>query len=144
MRRILLMTGLLCAPIAGLADDFKVNQLELEVRELQRQVQMLSRQIDLQHLQPAPATDLPALKSPAPAVLASTPEWVDAARWKRLMPGMSELQVVAALGPPTSMRMESGQRVLLYAMEIGSSGFLGGSVTLRDRVVISFQTPVLQ
>jgi hypothetical protein len=42
------------------------------------------------------------------------------------------------------MRTEGGQRVLLYALEIGSSGFLGGSVTLRDQVVVAIQKPVLR
>ena len=35
-------------------------------------------------------------------------------------------------------------RLLLYAMEIGSSGFLDGSVTLRDRMVVDVQKPVLR
>jgi hypothetical protein len=48
------------------------------------------------------------------------------------------------LGPPTSMREENGVRVLLYAVEIGSSGFLGGSVSLRDRKVVDVQKPVLK
>jgi len=57
---------------------------------------------------------------------------------------MSELEVVSVLGPPSSMRSQAGTRVLLYAMEIGSSGFLGGSVTFRDRVVTEVQNPVLK
>ena len=57
---------------------------------------------------------------------------------------MSELEVIGALGPPTSMRTQGNERVLLYAIEIGSSGFLGGSVTLRDRVVSEVRQPVLQ
>ena len=57
---------------------------------------------------------------------------------------MSELDVISTLGPPTTIREESGSRVLRYAMEIGSSGFLGGSVTLRDRVVVEVRKPALQ
>ena len=57
---------------------------------------------------------------------------------------MDELSVIGALGPPTSMREENGARVLLYAMEIGSSGFLGGSVSLRDRKVVEIQKPALK
>ena len=45
---------------------------------------------------------------------------------------MSELEVIGLLGPPTSMREEGDARVLLYALEIGASGFLGGSITLRE------------
>jgi hypothetical protein len=42
------------------------------------------------------------------------------------------------------MRQQQADRVLFYAMEIGASGFLAGSVTLRDRSVASVQRPTLQ
>jgi hypothetical protein len=42
------------------------------------------------------------------------------------------------------MRANDGEHVLLYAMEIGASGFLGGSVTQRDRSVRQVQTPQLR
>lgn len=146
--RTLLAAVLLCAPGAAMAaDDFKITQLETEVRDLQRQVLTLARQIEqlqAQHAQPAPSRDLPEPKSAPPAAAMGTPAWVDAAKWKRLAPGMSELDVISLLGPPNSMRTKDDQRVLLYALEIGSSGFLGGSVTLRDRVVVAMQIPVLQ
>ena len=57
---------------------------------------------------------------------------------------MSELEVIGILGPPTSMRQEGEARVLLYAMEIGSAGFLGGSVELRDRAVSEVHKPALK
>jgi hypothetical protein len=52
--------------------------------------------------------------------------------------------VIEALGAPTSMRVQDGTRLLLYAMEIGSSGFLSGSVTLKDREVIAIELPTLK
>jgi hypothetical protein len=58
--------------------------------------------------------------------------------------GMGELEVINLLGPPASMRAANQDRILLYALEISSSGFLGGSVTLRDRVVVDVKAPVLQ
>ena len=72
------------------------------------------------------------------------PRWVDAALWRNLRPGMSELAVISSLGPPNSMREEGWVRVLLYAMEIGASGFLGGSVKLRERAVVEVVAPALQ
>jgi hypothetical protein len=42
------------------------------------------------------------------------------------------------------MREEQATRLLLYAMEIGTSGFLVGSVSLRDRSVDSVRKPTLQ
>lgn len=147
MTRLLLV--LLILPLtASAADDTRISFLEQEVRNLQRQVQTLTRQMDelrnrpdkfeLQHS----ATPGAALSGTAPA--ASLPRWVDASLWRRLRPGMSELEVISSLGPPTSMREESGAKVLLYAMEIGGSGFLGGSVKLRERAVIEVRQPMLQ
>ena len=57
---------------------------------------------------------------------------------------MGELEVIQLLGPPTSMRDENGARVLFYAMEIGPSGFLSGSVVVRDRTVAEVRKPELQ
>lgn len=143
-RRGIVLLALAICPLGANADDYKINQLEQDVRELRRQVQVLTRQIETPRLQTAPGATASAV-SPSPAAPAATiPAWVDAAKWQRLSPGMSELEAVSILGPPTSMRTQDGQRVLLYALEIGASGFLGGRVTLRERVVVEVQKPVLQ
>ncbi|HJY42319.1 MAG TPA: hypothetical protein VJ303_13810, partial [Steroidobacteraceae bacterium] len=68
----------------------------------------------------------------------------EATRWERIRAGMSELEVIGVLGAPTSMRQDGDTRVLLYAMEIGASGFLGGSVEFRDRAVTAINKPVLK
>ena len=145
MARVLLAAILLWAPIAALAaDDLKVSQLEADVRDLKRQVQGLSRQLEELRAQLPRAADRP---TPAPSTTPAAADpgaWIDASKWKRLRPGMSELEVIGALGPPTSMRIEKGERVLLYALEIGSSGFLGGSVKMRDGLVFEVRKPTLQ
>jgi hypothetical protein len=105
-------------------------------------VQALSRQVDQLATRPdrlAPRSPGTTARTPPPPVA-----WVDAAKWRRVRPGMSELEVVELLGVPTSMREESGARVLLYAMEVGTSGFLGGSVTLRQRAVVEVRSPELR
>jgi hypothetical protein len=132
---------LACLPIAATADDLRVSQLEQEVRRLERQVYALSRRLD-ELQRPSFTPERPA--APAAAAPPSDGGWIDAAKWRRVKPGMTELDVIGLLGPPTSMREDSGERVLLYALEVGASGFLGGSVTLRDRVVTGVQTPVLR
>jgi hypothetical protein len=135
---------LACLPFAATADDLRVSQLEQEVRRLERQVLALSRRLD--ELQRPSFTPERRIGPASGAVVApaSGDGWLDAARWRRVKPGMSELDVIGVLGPPTSMREESGERVLLYALEVGASGFLGGSVTLRERVVTAVQIPVLR
>lgn len=130
-----------CLPLGAIADDLRVSQLEQEVRRLERQVQALSRRLD-EVQRPSFTTERPLTRAAA----APTPgdAWIDADKWGRVKPGMSELEVIALLGPPTSLRDEDGARVLLYALELSSSGFLGGSVTLRNRAVVRVQTPVLR
>ena len=142
MARLLLV--LLILPLgASAADDTRISFLEQEVRNLQRQVQALSRQMDDLRTRPD-RLDTPLSTTPAPTPPSSLPRWVDASSWRKLRPGMSELDVIGLLGAPTSIREESGSKVLLYAMEIGASGFLGGSVRLRERSVIEVNQPTLQ
>jgi len=138
-----LLACLLLPLAAAAADDGRVSFLEQEVRNLQRQVLALSRQMDEIRSRPdRPAGPLASV--PRTGEADGLPSWVDAAKWKRLRPGMDELEVIATLGPPSSMREEGGARVLLYAMELGASGFLGGSVTLRDRRVVEVLQPTLR
>lgn len=145
MNRVLLAL-ILCAvpPFAAAADDYKISQLEQAVRTLQRQVDEQSRQLDELRRRLSAAPNLPAVPAVRGAPVLTSDTWIDAQRWQQLRIGMTELEVVSLLGPPTSMRAAEGGRVLLYAREIGSSGFLGGSVTLRDRVVAGIEKPVLK
>jgi hypothetical protein len=140
--------ALLLLPLgATAADDVRFSYLEQEIRNLQRQVQVLTRQLDELRNRPArqeAQPSRPTLPNTGAARAGDMPRWVDASLWRNLRRGMSELEVIGALGPPTSMRDEGDARVLFYAMEIGSSGFLGGSVKLRERAVVEIVQPALQ
>ena len=143
MARMLAMLLALLPLQASAADEQRISFLESEVRNLQRQVMALSRQLDEIRTRP----DRPTAQAPATAGAAASPaadQWIDAARWRQIRPGMSELEVIDLLGAPTSMRKEGDSRILLYALEIRSSGFLGGSVVLRDRAVAEVRQPTLQ
>jgi hypothetical protein len=140
MNRILVSIAWL--PMLAAAADPRVSFLEQEVRNLQRQVQALSRQVD--ELSRPPRPERRVMTKPAAATGSPSTQWVDASKWDALRPGMSELEVMGLLGAPTTIRREDGASVLLYALEIGSSGFLGGSVTLRDRAVSEVRRPTLQ
>ena len=146
-RNFFALLMLLALPASG-ADDGRISFLEQEVRSLHRDVQSLTRQIDeLQSRASAPVARpvVPRDAAPASATLASaTPQWLDAAKWRGLRVGMSELEVISTLGPPNTMRTEGGARTLFYALEIGPAGFLGGSVVLRDRAVAQILKPTLQ
>jgi hypothetical protein len=134
--------------LSGLAagDDFKIIRLEQDMRNLEREVQTLSRQLAELRQYVARSGEDAALsgRKPPPPPTDESPGWLSIANWDRLRPGDDELKVIDALGPPTSMRDENGARVLLYAMEIGSSGFLSGSVSLKDRAVVEVRKPVLK
>lgn len=132
-----------CLPLlAHAADDGRISFLEQEVRNLQRQVLALSRQVE--QLATRPERIAPRAPPASTGAQSSSDAWISAAKWQRLRAGMSELDVVELLGAPTSMRDQGGARVLLYAKEIGTSGLLGGSVTLRDRAVVEVRKPELQ
>ena len=144
MARLLL--ALLILPLtASAADEGRFSFLEQEVRNLQRQVQTLTREMNELRTRPERLDVKANATGAAPAAVSEDlPRWVDASRWRGLRAGMSEIEVIGSLGAPTSMREEGGARVLLYAMEIGGSGFLGGSVMLRERAVVEVKTPTLQ
>ena len=156
MTRLPLMSMLLLFPLVAAAQDSpKLARLEQDVLQLQREVLILSQLVNqLRTRADAPAAPIaPPLPTPpssaAPAStsadrIANTSLWVDASRWRSLRLGMSELEVVGQLGPPTSMRGEDPERVLHYALQIGSSGFLAGSVTLRGHAVVAIETPILK
>ena len=148
MRYALIALLALLGQSAGAAEDdtYRLMKVEQDVRNLERQVQTLTRQLDELRQQSGRAGErLSSATRAAPASAAgNSTAWLEAPRWDRVRVGMSELEVINVLGPPTSMRQEGDARVLLYAMEIGASGFLGGSIELRDRAVSEVHKPVLK
>ena len=146
MRSLLIALLALLGQSALAADDatYRLMKLEQDVRNLERQVQTLTRQLDELRQQSARAGDRSSTVPRSSTAPPSSTEWLEAARWDRVRPGMGELEVINILGPPTSMRQEGEARVLLYALEIGASGFLGGSVELRDRKVSAVLKPALK
>jgi hypothetical protein len=59
---------------------------------------------------------------------------------------MKELDVIALLGRPTSVRTDSDgkTRSLLYAMELGPTAVLAGNVRLSDAGVTEINKPALR
>ena len=131
----LLLLALLSSSAVA-SDSNRIIALEQDVRNLERIVGNLEREVrDLRR-----GTTSPTGKLNSSITLSdqSSSDWVSASKWKRVRLGMSELEVIEILGQPTSMRTEGESRLLLYAMEIGASGFLSGSVRLQGaRVVLA-------
>jgi hypothetical protein len=135
------LLALIAASASG--DDFKIIKLEQDVRNLERQVGVLSRQIDDLSGRLSRSGERPASRRASAAEPPSS-AWLVASNWDGIRPGMSELEVINALGPPASMRVEDEGRVLLYALEIGTDGFLSGSVTLKEKQVVEVEKPTLK
>src|SRR5439155_14334905 len=69
--------------------------------------------------------------------------WKVPLNWDKVRYGMSERQVIATLGQPTSAKQEAGTwRTLYYRGEVGSSGFVSGNVVLNDDRVFAVYKPV--
>jgi hypothetical protein len=143
------MRYLILAPLLALisafarADDFKIIKLEQDVRNLERQVGTLSRQIDELRVRLSRSGERP-VSAPSSAAEPPSSAWLVTSNWDRIRAGMSELEVINVLGPPTSMRVDDDARVLLYALEIGTGGFLSGSLTLKERQVVDVERPTLK
>ena len=148
MHKVCLMLLMLAAPqFAAAADDYKVIKLEQDVRNLEQQVRELSRQVgELQRGATRPGDQLASPANRPAATTPASPLWLDAGNWDRIRIGMTELQVIETLGPPTTLRgaADASARTLFYALEIGSSSFLGGNVEFTDGRVSRIQKPVLK
>ena len=117
--------------VAAAADDGRILLLEQDVRTLQREVGRLSRELEQLRIQsrPGPA---PLPRPPAPGqqrlVARSGPVATGQDR-------QGELEVSALLGPPASSVWRTRTGAALCDGD-RTAGFLGGSVTLRDRAVV--------
>ena len=142
MRALLFCWFVLLGSSAFAADSNRIIALEQDVRNLERVVATLEREV--RELRQQRSSGLPSLNSSSDQHEPPSDTWVDAAKWKKLRLGASEMDVIQILGAPTSMRVDGDARILLYAMEIGTTGFLSGSVRLRDREVTAVEMPVLK
>jgi hypothetical protein len=134
-------------PASAQADTLKITQIEQDLRELRRTVEQHERRLDALDAQPSPGTRPSTASAPRRAAPPTGDErWLQSANWERVRPGLGELDVIAALGAPTSMRTsdDGRRRTLYYALEIGTSGYLGGQVTLEERRVVAVERPRLR
>jgi TolA-binding protein len=147
LQALLLPLLLAMAQFATAADDYKVIKLEQDVRKLEQEVRDLSRQIaELRRQAGTLSSPTSAPEPREPAAPSGSSPWLQAKTWQRLEVGMSELQVIDTLGPPTSTRdaTDAGSKVLFYAMEIATGNYLSGSVEMRDRRVVKINPPALK
>jgi hypothetical protein len=136
LRLVLLLKALVLAfvhlPATGVASaDFRVADLEREVRELRQQLRVQGQRIEALERQIARASGTTPLEGPVePITNDGLPEWLDQAAWERIEPG--------------SVREQRSKRVLYYALELCGNAFLAGHIELIDGRVSALQIPRLR
>jgi hypothetical protein len=130
-------------------DDLRVRQLETEVMRLQRELDAQSRRLDaLERGQREAAAARPssALPSVPSRQEDDSPAWLISTNWDKVRPGMRELDVIALLGRPTTVRIDPDRkgRLLMYAMELGPNAILAGNVRFTDAGVVEVNRPQLR
>jgi hypothetical protein len=138
-----------CTPAVAAADTLRLEELRQEVRELQSALRQQARRIEqlerqLARSPPAPAPGAPARAAEGREPPAAPPAWLAPEVWNTVRPGVSALEVVAILGPPTSVRAEPPGRVLFYTLPLGETAFLSGTVHLEGDTVVRVERPVLK
>jgi hypothetical protein len=155
--RARLLTGLMMGAVLVLGtgtgwsqDQLRVRQLENEVSRLQRELDAQSRRIDelerdlrgtsTRSLSPAPPD---AVRREAE----SSPAWLLTTNWDRIKTGMKDVDVIALLGRPTTVRPDpdGGKgHSLMYALELGPNAVLAGNVRLDESGVAEITKPTLR
>lgn len=136
---------MLFIPAAHAQDALRVRQLENEVLRLQRELDAQSRRIETLERSLRNAGAAPPLTvTTRPAD--SSPAWLVNSNWDRVRPGMKELEVIAVLGRPTSVRTDPDgkTRAMFYALELGPDTVLAGNVRIGDAGVAEITRPALR
>jgi hypothetical protein len=129
------------------ADELKTTNLQQDVLELQRLVRQQQQHIEALERQAGSRPPVSTTAAPGVARTTEVPaNWLNGSDWERVRPGTSELEVIRILGVPSSLRKSADgvQRVLYYALEIGTGGFLSGSVTIADHKVVAMEKPTIK
>ena len=121
------------------ARDPRVDELTKETAQLKQRI--TDQDARIAELEKA-VKILQSAAAPLPAPIPSpTPPWHQPANWNLIKTGMSEAQVVALLGTPTSVDSSIDRRTLVYAPDASSTSTLKGSVTLVDDRLTSMTPP---
>jgi len=129
-------------------EELRVRQLENDVRALQRTVDMQNQRID--RLESGARAPVGAGSAPptvvTPRAADSSPAWLVSTNWDKVRTGMKEIEVIALLGRPTSLRTDKDPpgHTMFYALELGPNQFLTGNVRFGDAGVAEINRPTLR
>jgi hypothetical protein len=140
--------ALLAAAPGWAEDTLRIRQLESEVQRLQREVDAQARRID-QLEQRAGTPGVPLATTPPVTARQSSegsPAWLLSTNWDRIKPGMKDVDVIALLGRPTTVRRDPDGKghALMYALEIGPNAVLAGNVRVTETGVAEVTKPTLR
>jgi hypothetical protein len=127
--------------------DVLVEQLRQDVRELHRVVREQARQLErlereIARLKASPGKRAARASDTAPTGFDG--RWLSAAAWQKVRASMSELEVIEILGPPRAIRGKTADsKTLIYTLELEGTGYLSGSVLLRNGRVTEVSEPKL-
>jgi hypothetical protein len=137
----------LALPLPAFAqEDLRIRQLENDVRRLDREITMQNQRIERLETTARMSGSAPPPPLVTPRAADSSPAWLVSTNWDKLRTGMKELDVIALLGRPTSVRSDESSRThtMFYAMELGPNAFLTGNVTFGDAGVAEIHRPALR
>lgn len=138
---------LIWAGVGQSQSNLSLDSLNRELQTLRTTVQNQERRIVAleQKLAQTPNTSQPSQSAPtapaSPQQTGQVPGWQLPANWARLQRGMSEQQVVAILGNPTSI-VDGTHRKIYYEGEVAGSGFVVGYVQFYEKRLDRYEPPV--
>jgi len=121
----------------------EITILKRVIAEQDRRISQLEKAVEALRSVSAPNREQTEAASEPSKPKTSKPLWQDPAAWEKIQEGMSEAQVIAILGKPTSVENEASLRTLIYetTKSLGA-GSLSGKVKLLDGRVWLVESPV--
>ncbi len=121
----------------------EITLLKRVIAEQDRRISQLEKAVEALKSAPAPDKGQTAASSEPAKSKAPKPLWQNPAAWEKVQEGMSEEQVTAILGKPTSIENEASYRTLIYETKKAmGAGSLSGKVKLLDGRVWLIESPI--
>jgi hypothetical protein len=121
----------------------EITILKRVIAEQDRRITQLEKAVEALRSVSAPSGEQKEAASEPAKSKTSKALWQDPAAWAKIQEGMSEAQVVAILGKPTSVENEASLRALIYETKKSmGAGSPSGKVKLLDGRVWLIEIPI--
>jgi hypothetical protein len=141
---VIIFTQFTLPGLAGGQESLNVD-LQKRIAELEKTIinyesRIAALEVELAQLKVILGIQSSTKESPR-AILNASIGWKESSNWEKIKNGMSEKQVIAILGKPTSIS-DGVFRILYYQGEVPGSGYVSGNVKLTDDRVYLLEKPV--